>query len=96
MKLTLSKVALLAFAATAAFGAISANAAQYRTYGCDTAFFEGCTGLVEAPQQGGRRVVRITNDISPTYMRQTDPRYNTSLRDAGGAGGGGGGGGGGR
>lgn len=96
MKLTLSKVAFIAFAATAAFSATSANAAQYRTYGCDTAFFESCMGLVEAPQQGGRRVVRITNDISPIYMRQTDPRYNSALRDAGGAGGGGGGGGGGR
>lgn len=96
MKLTLSKVALIAFAATAAFSATSASAAQYRTYGCDTAFFEGCMGLVEAPPQGGRRVLRITSDISPTYIRQTDPRYNTSLRDAGGAGGGGGGGGGGR
>lgn len=94
MKLTL--VPLIAFAATAAFSATNASAAQYRTYGCDTAFFEGCMGLVEAPQQAGRRVVRITDDISPTYMRQTDPRYNTSLRDAGGAGGGGGGGGGGR
>jgi hypothetical protein len=42
MKLTLSKVALIAVVATTAFSATSANAAQFRTYGCDSAFFEGC------------------------------------------------------
>jgi hypothetical protein len=91
MKLILPKLALIAFAATTAFSATSANAAQYRTYGCDTAFFEGCMGFVEAPQQGGRRAV-THRDTSPVYMKQTDPRYNSSMRDAGGGGGGGGGG----
>jgi hypothetical protein len=92
MKLTFSKVALIAFAATVAFSATSANAAQYRTYGCEFAFFEGCAGLIDLPNQGGRRT-RTTPDISPIYMKQTDSRYNSALRDAGGGGGGGGGGG---
>ncbi|MVT77816.1 hypothetical protein, partial [Bradyrhizobium cajani] len=84
MKLTLSKVALIAFVATTAFTATSANAAQYRTYGCEFAFFEGCGILVETPSQGGgRRVVRLTHDTSPTYMKQIDPRYSSSMRDAG-------------
>ena len=98
MKLTLSKVALTAFVATTAFTATSANAAQYRTYGCEFAFFEGCGRLIEqAPSQGGgRRVVRLTHDTSPTYMKQIDPRYSSAMRDAGGGGGGGGGGSGGR
>lgn len=66
MKLTLSKVAFLACVATATFTATSANAAQYRTYGCDTAFFEGCGVLIETPSAGrSRRVVRLTDDTSP-------------------------------
>lgn len=49
MKLTLPKLAFVACVATAAFTATSANAAQYRTYGCDTAFFEGCGIVAETP-----------------------------------------------
>ena len=89
MKVTLSKLALIACVGTAAFTATSANAAQYRTFGCDIAFFEGCSVLVETPASRGRP----NRDISPTYMKQTDPRYISSMRDAGGGGGGGGGGG---
>lgn len=90
MKLTLPRVALIAFVATTAFTATSASALQFRSYGCDVAFFEGCG--IEGPQQSGRRpVIRI--DTSPTYMKQTDPRYNSAMRNAGGGGGGGGGGG---
>jgi hypothetical protein len=94
MKLTLPKVVLIAFVATTAFTATSANAVQLRTYGCDVAFFEGCAGFIDVPQQVGRRaVIRADRDTSPIYMKQSDPRYNTALRDAGGGGGGGGGGG---
>ncbi|MEY9600995.1 hypothetical protein AB7M74_007605 [Bradyrhizobium japonicum] len=93
MKLTLSKVALIAFAAAVPFSATSANAAQVRTYGCDSAFFEGCGILVETPTPAGRSRVNLTHDTSPIYMKQTDPRYSSSMRDAGGGGGGGGGGG---
>ncbi|MEJ6889891.1 hypothetical protein, partial [Bradyrhizobium diazoefficiens] len=93
MRLSLSKVAFIACVAATAFTATSANAVQLRTYGCDTGFFEGCAGFVEVPQQqAGRRVVRLTHDTSPIYMKQTDPRYNSAMRDAGGGGGGGGGG----
>ncbi|MCK1423688.1 hypothetical protein IVB14_11990 [Bradyrhizobium sp. 180] len=92
MKLTLPKVALIAFVAATAFIATSVNAAQYRTYGCEFALFEGCGSLIEMPNQGGRRVV-THRDTSPTYMKQTDPRYSSAMRDAGGSGGGGGGGG---
>ncbi|MDE5460442.1 hypothetical protein, partial [Bradyrhizobium sp. CSS354] len=87
MKLTLPKVALLALATTAAFSATSANAAQFRTYGCDSAFFEGCGIAIEQPTPSGRSRVSITHDTSPTYMKQTDPRYSSSMRDAGGGGG---------
>ncbi|KJC34812.1 hypothetical protein [Bradyrhizobium sp. LTSP857] len=95
MKLTLPKVALIAFVATTAFTATSANAVQLRGYGCDVAFFEGCTGFVDLQPPGGARVVRIDRDTSPIYMKQSDPRYNSAMRDAGGGGGGDGGGGGG-
>jgi len=60
MKLTLSKVALIAFVATTAFSATSANAAQFRTYGCDSAFFEGCGLLIEMPTPVGRSRVNLT------------------------------------
>ncbi|RQH15629.1 hypothetical protein, partial [Bradyrhizobium sp. RP6] len=86
MKLTLSKVALIACVGTAALTATGASAAQYRTYGCDTAFFEGCGFLIETP--GGKtRPTTIHRDTSPTYMKQTDPGYSSSMRDAGGGGG---------
>lgn len=93
MKLSLTKVALIACVGTAALAATSANAAQYRTYGCDTAFFEGCGFLTETPNVGRKPTTVIHRDTSPIYMKQTDPRYSSSMRDAGGGGGGGGGGG---
>ncbi|WP_061024299.1 hypothetical protein, partial [Bradyrhizobium sp. CCH5-F6] len=83
MKLTLTKVALLACVGIAAVSATSANATQYRTYGCDTAFFEGCGFLIETPA-GKSRPSTIHRDTSPIYMKQTDPRYSSSMRDAGG------------
>ena len=42
MKLTLPGVALIAFVATTAFTATSANAVQFRSYRCDIDFFGGC------------------------------------------------------
>ena len=91
MKLTLSKVALIAFAATTAFTATRASAAQYRTYGCDTPFFDSCGVLIETPTSAGKsRPSVVHHDTSPTYMKQSDPRYSSSMRDAGGGGGGGG------
>lgn len=36
-----------------------------------------------------RSSVIPTHDTSPIYMKQTDPRYSSSMRDAGGGGGGG-------
>ena len=88
MKLTLSKVALIASVAASAFAATSANAAQYRTYGCDTAFFDGCGVATETPSVARSRTSVIPLDTSPTYMKQSDPRYSSSMRDAGGGGGG--------
>jgi len=89
MKLTLPRVALIAFLATTAFTATSANALQFRTYGCDAGLFESCGIRVEEPVATARRpLVRL--DTSPTYMKQSDPRYNSAMRDAGGGGGGGG------
>ncbi|MFK4533528.1 hypothetical protein ABIA00_001711 [Bradyrhizobium ottawaense] len=93
MKLTLSKIALIACVATSAFAATSANAAPHRTDGCQFAFFEGCGIVFEQPNPGrSRSSVIPVRDTSPTYMKQTDPRYSSSMRDAGGGGGGGGGG----
>jgi uncharacterized membrane protein YgcG len=93
MKLTLPKVALVAFVAATAFTATSANAVQFHSYRCDIDFFGGCDIRVEQQQAPARRVVN--RDTSPTYMKQSDPRYNSAMSYGGGGGGAGGGGGGG-
>ncbi|WP_244654194.1 hypothetical protein, partial [Bradyrhizobium campsiandrae] len=88
MQLTLPKVALIAFVATTAFTATSANALQFRTYGCDVGLFESCGILnLQDPTPGRRPVIRLDRDTSPTYMKQADPHYNSAMRDAGGGGG---------
>jgi len=87
MKLTLPKVALIAFVAATAFTATSANALQFRTYtnGCDIAFFGGCSIIpFQEPAPVRRHVIRIDHDTSPTYMKQIDSRYNSAMHDAGG------------
>ncbi len=53
MKFTLPGVALIAFVATTAFTATSANALQFRSYGCDVALFEGCGIRIESCSRAG-------------------------------------------
>ncbi|NEU98062.1 hypothetical protein [Bradyrhizobium uaiense] len=52
-------------------------------------YTEGCGQPVPQADPGRAR----NRDISPAYMKQSDPRYNQGLLNAGGGGGGGGGGG---
>jgi uncharacterized membrane protein YgcG len=95
MKLTLPRVALIAFVATSAFTATSANAVQFRSYRCDIDLFASCGVInLQAPPPAPPPITRISRDMSPTYMKQIDPRYNSAMHDAGAGGGGGGGGGG--
>ncbi|GLR91950.1 hypothetical protein [Bradyrhizobium iriomotense] len=96
-KSRLTAIALISFAATTAMATTNANAFTQRVSTCDVFFLAGCGEvLVPITTPVERRVVRLPTpprDTSPTYMKQTDPRYTSAMNNAGGGGGGGGGGG---
>ncbi|PDT74901.1 hypothetical protein CO675_23240 [Bradyrhizobium sp. C9] len=80
--------------ATTALTTTAAHAFQPRVVPPCSFFLltEGCGQSGPQADPGRAR----NRDISPAYMKQSDPRYNQSLLSAGGGDGGGGGGGGGR
>ncbi|BAM90551.1 conserved hypothetical protein [Bradyrhizobium oligotrophicum S58] len=88
----ITKLPLLALIGAMAAGAAatSASARQFSFPPCEQASWGACGGY-EAPTQPASRSRQ--HDTSPTYMKQTDPRYSNSMTTAGGGGGGGGGGG---
>jgi hypothetical protein len=92
MKSRLSLVALIGAIAASAT-TTTANARQFNVSLCDMVSWGAC-GVYEPSLLVSRS---RGHDTSPTYMKQTDPRYNSAMVNAGGGGGGGGGvGGGGR
>jgi hypothetical protein len=94
IKSKLSLVALMGAVAATSIAAPSANARQFHLPPCDLISWGSCGdyALMPPPPPVSRSRDR---DISPDYMKASDPRYNTLMGNAGGGGGGCGGGGGG-
>src|SRR4030095_4706140 len=93
-----SKISKLSAAAFVAFAAMSATAipASAQPKKCEGALtYQSCGKyLVHVQEQRYQTfLTNIPGDTSPAYMKYSDPRYNSTLGDAGGGGGGGGGGG---
>ena len=85
MKSKLTAFALLSFVATTAMATTNANAYHLRIPACTWSSLEACGAYYLEQQPTTRRtVVRV--DTSPNYIKQTDPRYNSTLSDAGGGG----------
>jgi hypothetical protein len=104
MKSKLSTTALLALVAMGALATTSAKAGwlfvpENATTFCDDVRFS--CGSYPLEQHGSGRYVppppkhHTHGDVSPDYMKASDPRYNGAMSYAGGGGGGGGAGGGG-
>ncbi|MGY8681044.1 hypothetical protein Q2941_25045, partial [Bradyrhizobium sp. UFLA05-153] len=83
----MTAIALISFAVTTAMAATNANAFHQRVTTCDVFFLAGCGEILPTVTPEGRRIVRLPTpprDTSPTYMKQSDSRYNSAMNNAGG------------
>src|SRR5438876_8713855 len=86
---TISKLSAAAFVAFVAMSATAIPASAQPNKMCEGAVsYQSCGSHLHYVETLRTQTYQFSHDISPAYMKYTDPRTNTSLTAAGGGGGG--------